>query len=1292
MMTAGKIGRHGGKIAARVRNTNMILLILVLVITVVLAAVIVSGVADGASEDIAFFYSLEAVDKFNSYMSRDLALVQKVARSKAVTDWFADEDNPVKRTAAYNEMMDYTSLLNSTELYFGIHGSKNEYSILGGADLSEFLPFDTLVEEDPYNEWYYSLIASPNEFAFNIDIDKVTNEWRIWINHKVMAGGETIGVFCSGLRVEAVLTAMFARYDEANVKGFVIDKHGAVMLSSDFDAQGAEDDIGYIKEESDDPRFISFIDSYLGGIDGYFGRDAKPEVVKLSRGGFGYASVAPILNSDWLVVTFFNSNSLFSSVSLLPLVIALVSAFVLYTLVSSVMTRRFVLTPLSNLTASISVTNEGESAVFGEDRDDEIGELARTIRNAWNRFNAINSDLRSATLEQQRLEKLLKAVNNAADVLLAADKEEDLNATLKKSMEPIGNSLDVDRVQLWRNELYDGVLHFVLRYEWLSDIGRQCGAVPDGLRFPYNEKPEWETMFLKGGYINGPLSEMPQEDQDFLMSYGMKSIVMIPVFHEERFWGFFSIDDCVKERTFTEQEIDILRSASLMMVSTFDHIAQAEIIKEAHQSTRQMLLDIQQRDVLLSTVNKATTLLLQADVDEFENALRISMGMMADAVYADRAYIWKNHVKDGKLYCSQLYEWSEGARPQQGNEYTTDIPYDENIPSWIYTLKNRQCINSIVRDMPAPEQEQLSPQGVLSILAVPIYLHNEFWGFVGFDDCHKERLFTENEESILRSGSLLIANALLRNEMTQQLVTALDSAKSASQAKSNFLSNMSHEIRTPMNAIIGMTMIGKTAPDLERKDYAFEKIESASSHLLGVINDVLDMSKIEANKFDLSYVEFNFEKMVQKVVGVIGFRVNEKGQTLTVKLDPKIPQRLIGDDQRLAQVITNLLGNAVKFTPESGLISLQLDMVENEGDVYTIQIKVKDTGIGISPEQHARLFTSFEQAESNTSRKFGGTGLGLAISQNIVALMDGEIWVESELGKGATFAFTVKLKRAPDDKNDERIDVVNKQDIRVLVVDDEPETLEYFIALAQRIGFKCDVAADGGKALEILSGNAKYDICFVDWKMPGMNGIELSRAIRANAKDEPIIIMISAYDWLLVEKDAQDAGVDGFLSKPLFSSDVMDCINGYVGAKIISNSDKSEQGIEESLKGYRVLLAEDIEINREIVQSLLAPTQLDIDCAVNGVEAVQMFSASPERYDMIFMDIQMPEMDGIAATKRIRELGTQKALKIPIVAMTANVFKEDVERCISAGMNDHIGKPIDYDDMLKMLKQYLSRG
>jgi PAS domain S-box-containing protein len=418
-----------------------------------------------------------------------------------------------------------------------------------------------------------------------------------------------------------------------------------------------------------------------------------------------------------------------------------------------------------------------------------------------------------------------------------------------------------------------------------------------------------------------------------------------------------------------------------------------------------------------------------------------------------------------------------------------------------------------------------------------------------------------------------------------ELTHAIDAAKAASLAKTEFLSNMSHEMRTPMNAIIGMTSIARASDDIEKKEYCLGRIEEASKHLLGVINDILDMSKIEAKKFTLSEGDFTFERLLQQVMTVNEPRVAEKGQVFTTSIDPAIPRHLQGDDQRLAQVITNLLSNAVKFTPEGGSIRLEAHLLNRQAARCTLEFRIADTGIGISDEQQSRLFVSFQQADTSITRRFGGTGLGLTISKQVVTMMGGTIWLTSELGKGSTFFFTVQLG--------------------------------------------CEATEDD--VLPAPSVSSALSDSFAPSDSPAL-----------------LTLLDSAND------------------------------------PSASASDTAMQ-----FDGRVVLLAEDVEVNREIVAALLEPTMLNIISAKNGVEAVRLFSEDPERYDLILMDIQMPEMDGLEATRTIRAMEVPHARSIPIVAMTANVFREDIERCLAAGMDDHVGKPLDFDSLFEKLKRYL---
>ena len=594
----------------------------------------------------------------------------------------------------------------------------------------------------------------------------------------------------------------------------------------------------------------------------------------------------------------------------------------------------------------------------------------------------------------------------------------------------------------------------------------------------------------------------------------------------------------------------------------------------------EMINEIKRRDDLLHAVNHAAAYLLNADTETYADNIYHAMKSIGEAVDADRVYIWRNHMVDGVLCCTQIHEWSEGAEPMQANEYTTNIPYDDVIPGLKELLSEGRCFGGIVSEMRPEYRAHLTAQGILSILIVPLFIDEEFWGFLGFDDCHNERCFPAEEEAILRSSGLLFAHAYQRNniirdirETTTKLEEALELANAASKAKGDFLSNMSHEMRTPMNAIIGMTTIAKKEENIKEKNHALDKISDAASHLLGVINDVLDMAKIEANKLELKPVEYNLDRMLQRVMAVINFRIEEKKQIFTARVDKSVPRFVMGDDQRLAQVLTNLLSNAVKFTPEGGRINLDVSLIgeggdedaNEDGDERALRVEVSDTGIGISTEQQARLFNAFEQAESGTSREYGGTGLGLVISKRVVELMGGRIWVESELGKGSRFFFTVKIK-------------------------------------------------------------------------------------------------------------------------PLCSSSIADRVNecldpGDAGAGAVGDKAK--------YSGKRLLVVEDIEINREILIALLEDTGLLIECAGNGQEAVDMVAREPRKYDIIFMDIQMPVMDGLQATRRIRSMPGHVRDETPIVAMTANVFKDDIDACIEAGMDDHLGKPLDIDKVMETLRKYL---
>ena len=696
---------------------------------------------------------------------------------------------------------------------------------------------------------------------------------------------------------------------------------------------------------------------------------------------------------------------------------------------------------------------------------------------------------------------------------------------------------------------------------------------------------------------------------------------------------------------------------------------------------------------LIEITNKvASALLAPAKEDNFEASLVECMKLIGCHMNADRVQIWQNEMVGDILHYTLRYDWVSNNVNNILVPIGTSLGYSS---TWRELFLRGGHINGPVSQLEPEDREAMESIGLKSTLTIPLYSRGEFWGIACIDDCERERVFSDDEVNMLTSAGLMLVNSITRHEqsiqlgkMNEQLTDALERATVASKAKGDFLSNMSHEMRTPMNAIIGMTSIGLKANDMEQKNYALNKIEGASIHLLGVINDVLDISKIESGKFELSSSEFSFEIMIIRVINVVSMRVDEKKQELSVYVDRKIPQSMFGDDQHLAQVITNLLGNAIKFTPNEGTIKLQAYFLGEENGVCEIKLAISDSGIGMSPEQQAKLFQSFQQAESSISRKYGGTGLGLAISKNIVEKMGGSIWAESELGKGATFTFTFKMPRGESKTVQTEIDWSK---IRILAVDDDPYILQELKGIVEDFGGYCDVAVSGAEAVTLIEQSGDYNFFFLDYRMPEMDGIELAAELRkrTGSNKDVHIVMISAVDFSMISEKAKEAGVDMFLPKPLFPSTVSDTISALLGntQKEIGNYSDNIEGI---YRDRRILLAEDVEINREIVITLLAPTCLVIDCAENGREAVQMFEESHDKYEMIFMDMQMPEMDGLEATRKIRALNAHGAKSVPIIAMTANVFKEDIQNCLEAGMDDHLGKPLIFEEVLGKLRKYMS--
>ncbi len=559
-------------------------------------------------------------------------------------------------------------------------------------------------------------------------------------------------------------------------------------------------------------------------------------------------------------------------------------------------------------------------------------------------------------------------------------------------------------------------------------------------------------------------------------------------------------------------------------------------------------------------------------------------------------------------------------------------------------------------------------------------------------------LSDERQKKMLTAGSIILAALLLifffYYRMSQQQLVELDKAEkaatSANKAKSEFLSSMSHDIRTPMNGIVGMTAIAiANIHDTARVQDCLKKISLSSRHLLGLINNVLDMSKIESGKLSLNLDILSLRDVMENIVNIIQPQIKERLQHFDIFIENIESEEVYCDGVRLNQVLVNLLSNAIKFTPEEGTINVFLyQETSPAGDAYVrCHFRVKDNGIGMSPEFQRKIFETFSR-EDNKVQKIEGTGLGMAITKFIVGMMGGTIEVESEQGKGSEFHVTIDLERATI-----RDSGIVLPPWRLLVVDNNEDLCRSAAFVLKEIGVQAEWVMSGREALQKIEENHRkntdYEIVLLDWKMPDMNGLETTRGIRRIVGDDLPILIISAYDWSDIEEEARSAGAHGFISKPLFKSNLYLGLSRYVEG--MSDEEEQSQSAEKELDfgGLRILLAEDNDLNWEIAEDILTDVGFEVEWAENGQICVDKFEESEQGYyDAVLMDIRMPVMNGYDAAKAIRALDRPDA-RLPIIAMTADAFSEDIQRCLECGMNEHVAKPIDIEKLMRLLKRYL---
>ena len=536
---------------------------------------------------------------------------------------------------------------------------------------------------------------------------------------------------------------------------------------------------------------------------------------------------------------------------------------------------------------------------------------------------------------------------------------------------------------------------------------------------------------------------------------------------------------------------------------------------------------------------------------------------------------------------------------------------------------------------------------------------------------------------------IVISDRSEERKLQNALSSSLEIAKNANAAKSNFLANMSHDIRTPMNAIVGYsTLLIKDADDKNKVIEIGKKITYSSQHLLSLINDVLDMSKIESGRTSLNSDKVDVSEVINNISEIVQVQTKSKKQSFEIKTKGNIPSYIYADKLRLTQILLNLLSNAVKYTEKNGTISLVVEGYGNNGQTCHLRFIVSDNGQGMSREFIEKIFEPFSRETNSMTNKIQGTGLGMSITKSIIDLMGGTIDIQSELGKGSVFTVDL-IFSVPLDENDDNF-FADHEITRVLVGDDEIDVTENIQSILSDAGLECDAAIGGlesvDKATRAYEDNNSYDVIILDWKMPDMDGVECVRRIRKEiGKDVPIFVL-SSYDVSEIEDEAKKAGVDLFLPKPFFLSNFQRVLDTYYQNK--ANTEE-EGNNSDDFSGVKILVAEDNEINAEIITELLDSIGIKCVIAEDGLEALRVFTEeSPDEFDMIFMDIQMPIMDGYESARRIRASNNTRAKSIPIIAMTANAFEDDVKASMASGMNAHISKPIDFERLKSIIKSF----